>query len=60
MAMGGYGLPKILLGLVKPYFYTLREAVPEIALLVFQGWPPAGRVVCRRLLPPVTSHAIRL
>jgi hypothetical protein len=62
-ARGGHGLPKASPRPAMPY---RSKSNSKTALQPFQGWPAcrggplAGQVVCRRLLPLWTPHAVRL
>jgi hypothetical protein len=54
MAWGGHRLPKVLHS--NP-IHTLPFKHPYSP---FQGWLPARRAACSRLLPPLKPHAVRL
>jgi hypothetical protein len=57
LARGGHGLPKVSPALAMPYPpRPFKQATPETALQLFQGW--SARRVCVRLLPLWTSHAV--
>jgi hypothetical protein len=45
---------------LRSTFLRLVGSHPINALRPFQGWPPAERATCGRLLPLWTPHAIRL
>jgi hypothetical protein len=60
MASGDRGLPKVSLGPAMP-FYALRGGPPlKRPYACFRGDLPAGWAACGRLLPPWTTHAVRL
>lgn len=60
MARGGHAMPYHAIPCHPLLLYAQWAATPEMALWLLQGWSTAGWAASECLLPPWTTHAVRV